>query len=62
MNVKARVVHQFQHDRFYAVGDVVSFPEATFRDLESVGLVVDVEKKETKPLTRETAKPRAVKQ
>lgn len=62
MNVKARIVHQFQHDRFYAVGEVVNLPQATFDDLEAVGLVVDAEKKETKPLIRETARPKAAKQ
>ncbi|WP_018435349.1 hypothetical protein [Paraburkholderia atlantica] len=61
MQIKARVVHKFWHDRFYDVGNVVSLSSSTFADLKDAGLVVEADPIESKPPLREAQKPRAQK-
>ncbi|GGD63409.1 hypothetical protein [Caballeronia grimmiae] len=54
MKIKAKVLHPFQHDRFYKQGEIVSMEKIMFDDLQPQGLVEEVKVRtsediETKP-------------
>lgn len=59
MKIKAKILHPFQHDRFYKQGEIVDMQKNVFNDLVPQGLVEEVKLQTSEDV--ETKAPRKSK-